>query len=45
MGSMYATKVMGIKEPRVALLNIGKESEKGSQLTKKHTNFFQKNLT
>ena len=34
MGSMYATKVMGIKEPRVALLNIGKESEKGSQLTK-----------
>lgn len=34
MGSIYASRVIGIKEPKVALLNIGKEKEKGSQLTK-----------
>ena len=34
MGSLYAEKVMNINNPKVALLNIGKEQEKGSQLTK-----------
>lgn len=33
MGSVYAERVMGIKNPRVALLNIGSEEGKGSELT------------
>ena len=32
MGSVYAERVLGIKEPRVALLNIGGEETKGSEL-------------
>ncbi len=32
MGSVYAERVMGIREPRVALLNIGGEETKGSEL-------------
>ena len=31
MGSVYAQKMLGIESPRVALLNIGEEEEKGSQ--------------
>lgn len=34
IGSLYANYVMGLKNPRVALLNIGEESEKGNQTTK-----------
>lgn len=34
MGSLYAEKVMGIKRPRVGLLNIGTEEKKGNELTK-----------
>ncbi|MBO2517026.1 MAG: phosphate acyltransferase PlsX [Clostridiales bacterium] len=34
MGSMYLQKVYGIRDPRVALLNIGTESEKGDDLRK-----------
>lgn len=34
MGSVYAEQVLGIKEPRVGLLNIGEEPEKGSSFTK-----------
>ena len=34
MGSVYMEKVMGIKNPRVALLNIGAEEEKGTELLK-----------
>ncbi len=34
MGSIYMEKVMGIKNPRVGLLNIGTESSKGNELTK-----------
>lgn len=34
MGSVYMEKVMGIKNPRVALLNIGAEEEKGTELIK-----------
>ncbi|KAF0133951.1 MAG: glycerol-3-phosphate acyltransferase PlsX [Candidatus Saganbacteria bacterium] len=33
MGSVYAEKVMHIKSPRVGLLNIGEEPEKGNELT------------
>lgn len=32
LGSLYARRVMGIEDPRVALLNIGAESEKGDAL-------------
>ena len=34
MGSIYMEKVMGIKSPRVGLLNIGTEEGKGNELTK-----------
>lgn len=34
IGSVYASKVMGLKSPRVALLNIGEEKEKGNIATK-----------
>lgn len=30
MGSVYANKVMGVENPRVALVNIGTEEEKGT---------------
>ncbi|MCR2820755.1 phosphate acyltransferase PlsX [Lederbergia panacisoli] len=35
MGNIYAEKVRGIKSPKVALLNIGSEENKGNDLTKK----------
>lgn len=34
MGSLYLEKTFGIKNPRVALLNIGTEKEKGDELRK-----------
>lgn len=34
MGSAYAKTVLGIKRPRVGLLNIGEEESKGNALTK-----------
>lgn len=34
IGSIYAEQVLGIEKPRVALLNIGEEAEKGNLLTK-----------
>ena len=35
MGSLYLQKVYGIAEPRVALLNIGVEAEKGDDLRRR----------
>lgn len=32
LGSYYAKRMMGVERPRVALLNIGAEAEKGDQL-------------
>ena len=32
LGSYYANKVMGLEKPRVGLLNIGAEAEKGDEL-------------
>ncbi|MDE3096677.1 MAG: phosphate acyltransferase PlsX [Chloroflexota bacterium] len=32
MGAVYAERVMGVRNPRVALLNIGAEETKGSEL-------------
>lgn len=34
MGSVYVENIFGIKQPRVALVNIGAEKEKGNALTK-----------
>ena len=34
MGSIYSQKVRGIENPRVGLLNIGTEENKGNELTK-----------
>lgn len=34
MGSIYMEKVVGVKNPRVALVNVGLEEEKGNQLIK-----------
>ena len=34
MGNIYCRNVLGIKNPRVGLLNIGTEEEKGNDLTK-----------
>lgn len=33
MGAIYGEKVLGIKEPKVALLSIGEEETKGNKLT------------
>ena len=35
MGNIYAEKVMGVPNPRVALLSIGEEPCKGNELTKR----------
>ncbi|WP_159887007.1 phosphate acyltransferase PlsX [Paenibacillus puerhi] len=34
MGSIYRSKVHGIREPKVGLLNVGTEAMKGNELTK-----------
>lgn len=34
MGSIYMEEVMGVKEPKVGLINVGTEESKGNQLTK-----------
>lgn len=34
MGSIYMESVMGVKKPRVAIVNIGAEEEKGNMLVK-----------
>ena len=35
MGSVYMKSVMGVADPKVGLVNIGAEEEKGNELTKK----------
>ena len=35
IGSIYMEKVMGVKNPKVGLVNIGVEEEKGNQMSKK----------
>ena len=34
MGSIYMENVMGVKNPKVAIVNIGAEEEKGNALVK-----------
>ncbi len=44
MGRLYAQQVLGIKEPRVGLLNIGTESNKGNAQVKKAYPLLEKHL-
>ena len=40
MGSVYVEQIMGIPEPKVALLNIGTERDKGNQLVRESFDLF-----
>lgn len=42
MANYYARAVLGIETPRVGILNIGEENEKGNSLTKSTHDLFQK---
>jgi phosphate acyltransferase len=44
MGRIYAQQVLGIKEPRLALLNVGVEANKGNSQVKKAYALFSENL-
>ncbi len=41
MASIYAHEVFGVKEPRVGLLNVGEETEKGNDLVKESFGLLQ----
>ena len=41
MGSIYAENVLGIFEPKIGLLNVGSEEDKGNDLTKTTRALFQ----
>ncbi len=43
MGSTYAKSVLGVENPRVALLNIGEEAGKGDELAKDTYKLFDEN--
>lgn len=43
MGSVYAGAVLGLEKPRVALLSIGTEEEKGNSVTKETHELLKKN--
>ncbi|MCD7879732.1 MAG: phosphate acyltransferase PlsX [Candidatus Gastranaerophilales bacterium] len=43
MGSIYAKSVLGIENPRIALLNIGEEAGKGDELAKDTYKLFDEN--
>lgn len=40
MGSVYAENVLGISEPRIGILNVGAEEDKGTDLTKQARQLF-----
>lgn len=44
MGSLYARHILGIAEPRVALLNIGEEETKGSTMAQEAYALMKENL-
>jgi glycerol-3-phosphate acyltransferase PlsX len=41
MGSIYAEHVLGVHEPKIGLLNVGSEDDKGTELTKATRALFQ----
>ncbi len=42
MGSVYMENVVGIKNPRVAIVNIGAEEEKGNALVKRNISIVER---
>lgn len=45
MGSIYMENVVGIKNPRVAIVNVGLEEERVIHLSKKHIQCLKSVLT
>jgi glycerol-3-phosphate acyltransferase PlsX len=41
MGSIYAEEILGVTHPRIGLLNVGTEEEKGNELTRATRALFQ----
>jgi glycerol-3-phosphate acyltransferase PlsX len=41
MGSIYAESILGVADPKIGLLNVGTEDEKGTDLTKATRAFYQ----
>jgi glycerol-3-phosphate acyltransferase PlsX len=41
MGAIYAESILGVTEPRIGLMNVGTEEEKGTDLTKATHALFQ----
>ncbi|WP_435006454.1 phosphate acyltransferase PlsX [Tundrisphaera lichenicola] len=41
MGSIYAENVLGIIDPKIGLMNVGSEDDKGNELTRNTRNLFQ----
>ncbi|SIO65603.1 phosphate:acyl-[acyl carrier protein] acyltransferase [Singulisphaera sp. GP187] len=42
MGSIYAETILGVSEPKIGLLNVGTEDDKGTDLTKSTRAIYQK---
>jgi phosphate acyltransferase len=42
MGAVYAEAILGLTDPKIGLLNVGSEDEKGTDLTKATRDLFQK---
>jgi len=42
MGSIYAEAILGVDDPKVGLLNVGSEDDKGTDLTKSTRALFQR---
>lgn len=42
MGSIYAETILGVSEPKIGLLNVGTEDDKGTDLTKSTRSIYQK---
>jgi glycerol-3-phosphate acyltransferase PlsX len=41
MGAIYAEEILGVTDPRIGLLNVGTEDEKGTELTRSTRALFQ----
>lgn len=44
MGAIYAEEILGVTAPRIGLLNVGSEDEKGTDLTKATRALYQESL-
>jgi len=41
MGSLYAETILGVTEPKIGLLNVGSEDDKGNDLTRQTRAYYQ----